>query len=219
MPMGTTGECLTVSHEEHELVIKVTVDRVAGRMPVVAGAGSNSTSEATLTAFAKKCGADAVLLVNPYYNKPNQEGLYLHFKAIADATDMPIVLYNIPSRCGITMQPETVARLWNECPQVVAIKAVHRIAGYCEQDPRALPNSYSSGDDTLTLPLMSVGGCGVSVLSTLLRNWSSQLWIMPHQATGLMPVPIIFAFIGSCTVSEHFRFVSRVYVLTERLPN
>jgi 4-hydroxy-tetrahydrodipicolinate synthase len=169
VPMGTTGECPTVSHAEHELVIKTTVERVAGRIPVVAGAGSNSTAEAiSLTAFAKKCGADAVLLVNPYYNKPNQEGLYMHFKAIAEATDMPIVLYNIPSRCGITMQPETVARLWNDCSQIVAIKEATGSLDIASKIRELCPIPILSGDDTLTLPLMSIGGCGVvSVLSNI----------------------------------------------------
>lgn len=169
VPVGTTGECPTLSHEEHELVIKTVVDRVAGRVPVVAGTGSNSTTEAiSLTRFAKKVGADAVLMVNPYYNKPSQEGLYLHFKAIADAVDIPIVLYNIPSRTGITMQPETVARLWNTVPNVVAIKEATGSLDIASKIRELCPIPILSGDDTLTLPLMSIGGCGViSVLSNI----------------------------------------------------
>ena len=169
VPVGTTGECPTLSHEEHELVVKTTVDRVAGRIPVVAGAGSNSTKEAvSLTLFAKKVGADAVLQVNPYYNKPSQEGLYQHHGKIAEATDMPIVLYNIPSRCGITMQPETVARLWNDYPQIVAIKEATGSLDIASKIRELCPIPILSGDDTLTLPLMSIGGCGVvSVLSNI----------------------------------------------------
>ena len=129
VPVGTTGECPTLSHAEHELVIKTVVDRVAGRIPVVAGTGSNNTKEAiSLTTFAKNCGADAVLIVNPYYNKPSQNGLFLHFQAIAAAVDIPIVLYNIPSRTGITMQPETVAKLWNEIPNIVSFFLLSDVA-------------------------------------------------------------------------------------------
>jgi 4-hydroxy-tetrahydrodipicolinate synthase len=169
VPVGTTGECPTLSHEEHEMVIKTVVDRVAGRIPVVAGTGSNNTTEAiSLTKFAKDCGADAVLMVNPYYNKPNQTGLFLHFQAVAAAVDIPIVLYNIPSRTGITMQPETVAKLWNEIPNIVAIKEATGSLEIASKIRALCPIPIVSGDDTLTLPLMSIGGCGViSVLSNV----------------------------------------------------
>ena len=169
VPVGTTGECPTMSHEEHEKVIKTVVDRVAGRIPVVAGTGSNNTTEAiSLTQFAKDCGADAVLIVNPYYNKPSQRGLFLHFQAIAAAVDIPIVLYNIPSRTGITMQPETVAKLWNEIPNVVAIKEATGSLDIASRIRALCPIPILSGDDSLTLPLMSIGGCGViSVLSNV----------------------------------------------------
>ena len=169
VPVGTTGECPTLSHKEHELVIKTVVDRVAGRIPVVAGTGSNNTTEAiSLTQFAKDCGADAALIVNPYYNKPSQNGLFLHFQAIAAAVDLPIVLYNIPSRCGITMQPETVAKLWNEIPNIIAIKEATGSLDIASKIRALCPIPIVSGDDTLTLPLMSIGGCGViSVLSNV----------------------------------------------------
>ncbi len=112
VPVGTTGECPTLSHEEHKQVIERTVKTVAGATRVIAGAGSNSTAEAIeLTTFAKKVGADATLQVCPYYNKPTQEGFFQHFKAIADEVDLPIVLYNIPGRCGAGLTPETIARL------------------------------------------------------------------------------------------------------------
>ena len=169
VPVGTTGECPTLSHAEHEKVIKTVVDRVAGRIPVVAGTGSNNTTEAiSLTQFAKDCGADAVLMVNPYYNKPSQNGMYLHFQAIAAAVDIPIVLYNIPSRTGITMQPETVAKLWNTIPNVVAIKEATGSLDIASKIRALCPIPIVSGDDTLTLPLMSIGGVGViSVLSNV----------------------------------------------------
>ncbi len=120
--MGTTGESPTLSHEEHKQVIERVVKAVGGKVPVIAGAGSNSTAEAIeLTGYSKKVGADATLQVGPYYNKPTQEGFYQHFKAIAEEVDLPIVLYNIPGRCGAGMTPETVARL-AEIENIVAIK-------------------------------------------------------------------------------------------------
>ncbi|MEM1210600.1 MAG: 4-hydroxy-tetrahydrodipicolinate synthase, partial [Planctomycetota bacterium] len=122
VPVGTTGESPTLSHEEHDAVIDTTVQQAAGRVPVIAGTGSNSTAEALrLTKHAKEVGADAALMVNPYYNKPSQEGLYRHFMTVADAVDLPIVLYNIPSRTNVTMSPDTAVRL-GEHPNVVAIK-------------------------------------------------------------------------------------------------
>src|SRR3989339_1528654 len=122
VPVGTTGESPTLTHEEHKKVIERVVKTVAGQVPVIAGTGSNSTAEAIeLTEFAKKVGADATLQVCPYYNKPTQEGFYQHFKAIAEEVDLPIVLYNIPGRCGAGLTPETIARL-AEIDNIVAIK-------------------------------------------------------------------------------------------------
>ena len=122
VPVGTTGESPTLSHEEHDRVVALCIEAVAGRRPVIAGAGSNSTEEAIrLTRHAKQAGADAALVVTPYYNKPTQEGLYQHFKAINDAVDLPLVLYNVPARCSVDMQPETVARL-ARLPNVVGLK-------------------------------------------------------------------------------------------------
>src|SRR5207247_6560804 len=123
-PVGTTGESPTLDHEEHERVIAAVVERAAGRLKVMPGTGSNSTREAIrLTRFAKRAGADGALMVGPYYNKPTQEGYFRHFAAVADACDLPIVLYNIPGRTGSNILPETVARMAEEIPTVVAIKA------------------------------------------------------------------------------------------------
>ena len=170
--VGTTGESPTLSHDEHDKVIEAVVNAAAGRVPVVAGTGSNATDEALrLTKHAKEVGADASLQVNPYYNKPTQEGLYRHFMAIADAVDLPMVLYNIPGRCGVGMTPNTVARLASH-PHIVAVKEAtgslniaSEIAALC--DPEKF--TILSGDDSLTLPLASIGAKGViSVLSNLL---------------------------------------------------
>lgn len=170
VPVGTTGECPTLSHEEHMAVIKCVVDQVAGRVKVIAGTGSNNTIEAiSLTKHAKEVGADACLIVNPYYNKPTQEGLYQHFKKIGEECDQPIVLYNIPSRCGIIMDPATVARLYNDVPQIVAIKEATGSLDIAQQIKVACPEiTILSGDDSLSLPLCSIGGKGViSVLSNI----------------------------------------------------
>ena len=168
VPVGTTGESPTVSVEEHEKIIEVVVRRAAGRVPVIAGAGANATAEAIeLTRFAKKVGADASLQVCPYYNKPTQEGLYRHFAAIAEAVDLPMVLYNIPGRTGVSMAPETVACL-AAIPQVVAIKEA---TGLMDQTSEILSRcrlTVLSGDDSLTLPLMALGAQGViSVVANL----------------------------------------------------
>jgi len=168
VPVGTTGESPTVSVEEHEKIIETVVRRAAGRVPVIAGAGANATAEAIeLTRFVKKVGADASLQVCPYYNKPTQEGLYRHFAAIAEAVDLPMVLYNIPGRTGVSMAPETVARL-AAIPQVVAIKEA---TGLMDQTSEILSRcrlTVLSGDDSLTLPLMALGAQGViSVVANL----------------------------------------------------
>lgn len=168
VPVGTTGESPTVTVEEHEKIIETVVRRAAGRIPVIAGAGANATSEAIVLArFAKDAGADATLQVCPYYNKPTQEGLYRHFAAIAEAVDLPQVLYNIPGRTGVSMSPETVARL-ARLPQIVAIK---ESTGSMDQTSEILAQcdlTVLSGDDSLTLPLMALGAKGViSVVANL----------------------------------------------------
>jgi 4-hydroxy-tetrahydrodipicolinate synthase len=161
VPVGTTGESPTLSHEEHKQLIERIVKVVDGQTPVIAGAGSNSTAEAIeLTAFAKKIGADATLQVTPYYNKPTQEGFYQHFKAIAEEVDLPIVLYNIPGRCGAGMTPDTIARL-AEVENIVAIKEATGSLDQASEIAIQCDITIISGDDSLTLPLASVGGKGV----------------------------------------------------------
>ncbi len=160
-PVGTTGESPTLSTEEHEQVIRVVCEHARGRIKVMAGTGSNSTHEAIkLTAFAKECGADGAMMVAPYYNKPMGEGFYQHFKAITEAVDLPIILYNIPGRTAKNMEPDVIARI-AELPTVVAIKEA---TGSMDQASQvlALTNlTVLSGDDSLTLPLLSMGGSGI----------------------------------------------------------
>lgn len=163
VPCGTTGESATLSHEEHERVVAFTVQVVKHRVPVIAGSGSNSTEEAiALTRHAKQVGADAALLITPYYNKPTQEGLYRHYKAVAEAVDLPLVLYNIPGRTSVNMLPNTVARLAS-IPNIVAIKEG---SGSVQQGSEILQAcgeriTVLSGDDPLTLPMMAIGAKGV----------------------------------------------------------
>jgi 4-hydroxy-tetrahydrodipicolinate synthase len=161
-PCGTTGESPTLSHPEHREVIERVVKAVGGKVPVIAGAGSNSTAEAIeLTAFSKKVGADATLQVCPYYNKPTQEGFYQHFKVIAEEVDLPMVLYNIPGRCGGTgLTAETVARL-AEIENIVAIKEASGRLDLASEIATRCGITIISGDDSLTLPIASVGGKGV----------------------------------------------------------
>ena len=161
VPVGTTGESPTLSHDEHKQVINRIVEAVDGQTPVIAGAGSNSTAEAIeLTAYAKKVGADATLQVTPYYNKPTQEGFYQHFKAIAEEVDLPMVLYNIPGRFGAGMTPETIARL-AELENIVAIKEATGSLDQASEIALLCDITIISGDDSLTLPLASIGGKGV----------------------------------------------------------
>jgi 4-hydroxy-tetrahydrodipicolinate synthase len=172
VPCGTTGESATLNYEEHERVIEICVTAARKRIPIIAGTGSNSTQEAIeMSLFAKKVGADGLLLVSPYYNKPTQKGLYLHFKVIADTVDLPIILYNIASRTGINIEPETVARLSNDCKNIVGIKEasgsldqMSRIIALCGKKLTML-----SGDDSLTLPLLAIGGEGIiSVVANII---------------------------------------------------
>jgi len=169
--IGTTGESPTLSHEEREQVIRIAVAKANNRCLVLAGTGSNSTQHAIAdTKLAEKLGVDAALLVGPYYNKPSQEGLFRHFKAIAGATSLPIMLYNIPGRCGVDIVPETVARLAKECRNIVSIKEASGSVERVGELRRRLPDAFTilSGDDSLTLPFMAVGAAGVvSVASNL----------------------------------------------------
>lgn len=169
VPCGTTGESPTLSHEEHDAVIARVIKRAKGKIHVMAGTGSNSTAEAIrLTRHAEENGADSALLVAPYYNKPTQEGLYQHYKAIAESTRLPLVIYNIPGRCGVEISPETIARL----SRIKNIRAVKHATGSMDGASalRALCDiDILSGDDSMTLPLMAVGGTGViSVIANII---------------------------------------------------
>ncbi|HOC02223.1 MAG TPA: 4-hydroxy-tetrahydrodipicolinate synthase [Candidatus Ratteibacteria bacterium] len=196
VPVGCTGEAATLTHDEHKEVIEFTLEVVNHRVPVIAGTGSNSTSEALgLTRFAEKVHCDGALIITPYYNKPTQNGLYIHYKKIAEDVNIPIILYNVPSRTGISILPETVAKL-SEIKNIVGIKEasgsldqVSKIISLCPDDFVLL-----SGDDSLTLPIMSVGGKGVisvaanimpaqvkeMVQSSLSNNWQQAQKIHIH---------------------------------------
>lgn len=172
VPVGTTGESPTLSHEEHLEVVRAVVETARGRVPVVAGTGSNSTQEAVeLTRLAHEAGADAMLVVAPYYNKPSQEGLFHHFSAIAEATDRPIILYSIPGRCGIEIGVPVIERLRGRYRHVSHVKEAGGSVDRVDQIKQALGKDITvlSGDDSLTLPFMSVGAEGViSVASNLI---------------------------------------------------
>jgi 4-hydroxy-tetrahydrodipicolinate synthase len=164
LPCGTTGESATLSFQEHTYVIQVTIEQVRKRVPVIAGTGSNSTEEAImLTQHAASLGADASLQVSPYYNRPTQKGLYRHFKAVAESVNIPIILYNIASRTGVNIEPETIAKLAQDCKNIVGVKEasgnleqMSRIKQLCSENFVLL-----SGDDSLTLPVLSIGGTGI----------------------------------------------------------
>jgi 4-hydroxy-tetrahydrodipicolinate synthase len=209
-PVGTTGESPTLTHEEHERVIALVVERAGGRAKVVPGTGSNSTAEAIrLTRFAARAGADGALLVAPYYNRPSQEGLYRHFAAIAESVDLPLVLYNIPARTGRNLEPETVERL-SEIGPIVAVKEA---AGSLDQASELIDRTdltILSGDDSLTLPMLAVGAEGVvSVIANLVprdvmamveafqggridqaRAWHARLFPLCRDMLGLAPNPV-----------------------------
>ena len=171
VPVGTTGESPTLTHAEHMKVIAKAIEFAAGRMKVIAGTGSNSTTEAiVMTQEAAQLGADGTLQVCPYYNKPSQEGLYRHFKAIAECSPLPIVLYSIPGRSGIEIAVETAARLAKDCPTIVAIKEAGGSVDRVNQLAQALPEDFAilCGDDGLTVPFISCGAVGlVSVTSNV----------------------------------------------------
>ncbi|MFA6358131.1 MAG: 4-hydroxy-tetrahydrodipicolinate synthase [Candidatus Omnitrophota bacterium] len=164
VPCGTTGESATLNFDEHEKVIEVTIDQVNKRVPVIAGTGSNSTEEAImLTRQAVSAGADASLQVSPYYNRPTQRGLYEHFKAIARSVKIPIILYNIASRTGVNIEPETIAKLAQDCKNIVAVKEASGSLDQMSKIKQLCPKDFDliSGDDGLTLPVLSIGGTGI----------------------------------------------------------
>ncbi|NIL97127.1 MAG: 4-hydroxy-tetrahydrodipicolinate synthase [Planctomycetales bacterium] len=212
VPVGTTGESPTLSHDEHERVIGAVVESAAGRVKVMAGTGSNSTAEALrLTRWAAKAGADAALVVAPYYNKPTQEGMFHHFKTLAEAVDIPICVYNIPGRTGKNIEPETIIRL----AQLPGITMVKEATGQMDQASHIIAETdltVLSGDDSLTLPLMAIGGRGViSVVGNIIpqdmlsligaveegdlqtaRQWHRKLFPLCRDMLGLAtnPIPI-----------------------------
>jgi 4-hydroxy-tetrahydrodipicolinate synthase len=211
-PVGTTGESPTLSHAEHERVIDVVVQAAAGRIKVMPGTGSNSTAEALrLTKWAAKSGADAALVVAPYYNKPTQEGFYQHFKALAEAVDIPICVYNIPGRTGKNIEPETIARM-AELPNIAMVKEATGSMDQASQIIALTDLTVLSGDDSLTLPLLAIGGRGViSVVGNILpqdmiallaafeagnmteaQRWHKRLFPLCRDMLGLAtnPIPI-----------------------------
>ena len=170
-PCGTTGESPTLSHDEHEHVIEVCIQAANKRVPIIAGTGSNSTQEAVqLTQHAAKAGADAVLSVTPYYNKPTQRGVFQHFKAIAESVNIPVILYNIAGRTALNIEPDTIAKLATSCKNIVGVKEASGSLDQMQTIKRLCPRDFIllSGDDALTLPLLSIGGVGViSVLANI----------------------------------------------------
>jgi len=209
-PVGTTGESPTLSHEEHERVISEVVQAARGRIKVMAGTGSNSTAEALrLTKWAAKEGADAALLVAPYYNKPTQEGFFQHYKAIAEQVGIPLCVYNIPGRTGKNIEPETIARM-AELPNITLVKEATGSLDQASQILCSTNLTVLSGDDSLTLPLMSIGGEGViSVVGNVVprdmlamttaylkgdlvgaMQWHHKLFPLCRDMLGLAPNPI-----------------------------
>lgn len=211
-PAGTTGESPTLTHDEHERVIAASVEAAAGRMLVMPGTGSNSTAEAVrLTKFAARAGADAALVVGPYYNRPTQAGLEAHFRALAEAVDVPICVYNIPARTGRNIEPETIIRL-AEVPTIAMLKEATGSMDQASQVIAATDLTVLSGDDSMTLPLMAIGGRGViSVVGNIVpgdmlalcdafdagdlrsaREWHAKLFTLARDLLGLAsnPIPI-----------------------------
>lgn len=178
VPCGSTGESATLTHEEHTEVVAFTVKRAAGRVPVIAGTGSNSTAEAIrLTREAERAGAQGALLISPYYNKPTQAGILAHYRAVAEATALPLIVYNIPGRTSSTIEPDTLARL-GEIPNVVGVKdstgSLDRIMDTIAACGESL--AVISGDDSLTLPIVAMGGVGaISALANVVPGEMARL--------------------------------------------
>ena len=201
VPCGTTGESATLTMKEHNHVIDIAVAAVKKRVPVIAGTGGNSTSEAIeLTAHAKKAGVDATLQVTPYYNKPTQEGLFQHFKAISDAVPLPQVLYNVPGRTSVNMLPETVARL-ADIPDIVAIKEASGDLGQMAEIVRLAGERITllSGDDNLTFPILSIGGKGViSVIANIVPRDTADMLDAWEQGNLEMARDLYFKLLPLC---------------------
>jgi 4-hydroxy-tetrahydrodipicolinate synthase len=179
IPCGTTGESPTLSHDEHKHMVELVVAAAAGRLPIIAGTGSNSTAEAIdLTRHAERAGAKGALVVNPYYNKPTQEGLYRHFRAVAEATALPILVYNIQSRTAVNVETPTMARLARDCANIVGVKEASGSLDQMSQVILACGADFSvlSGDDNITLPLLAIGGRGVvSVIANIVPRETSEM--------------------------------------------
>jgi 4-hydroxy-tetrahydrodipicolinate synthase len=179
VPCGTTGESPTLSHDEHRRMVELTVSAAAGRIPVIAGTGSNSTSEAIdLTKHAERAGVQGALVVNPYYNKPTQEGLYRHFRTVAEATSLPILVYNIQGRTAVNIETDTMARLARDAQNVVGVKEASGSLDQMSQVILACGPDFSvlSGDDNITLPLLVIGGRGViSVIANIVPRETSEM--------------------------------------------
>jgi 4-hydroxy-tetrahydrodipicolinate synthase len=179
IPCGTTGESPTLSHDEHKRVVEVVIDSARGRIPVVAGTGSNSTAEAIdLTRHAERAGASGALVVNPYYNKPTQEGLYRHFRAVAESVALPIITYNIQGRTAVNVETATMARLARDCKNIVGVKEASGSLDQMSQVIAACGPGFAvlSGDDNVTLPLMAIGGHGVvSVIANIVPRETADL--------------------------------------------
>jgi len=176
---GTTGESATLTHQEHKKLIEIAVDETNKRIPVVAGCGSNSTQEALeLVEYAKKVGADYALVITPYYNKPTQEGLYQHFKKIASSVDIPIIIYNVPSRTGSNISPETVARLYKDLKGIIGIKEASGSLDQITKIMTLVDDNFKlySGSDEINLPILSVGGVGaISVAANVMPKETHDL--------------------------------------------
>ena len=244
VPVGTTGESPTVDASEHIEIIRHAVQFSAGRLKVVAGTGANSTSEAIyLTREAEKAGADGSLQVCPYYNKPSQEGLYQHFKAIAEASSLPLMLYSVPGRSVIQIDVETVARLANDCETVVSIKEAGGSSDRVNKLVQAVPADFTvlSGDDPLTVPFMSVGAAGVvSVAANLIpgvisrqikaalegsfdealeiqKHYYPLLSVLMTLDTNPIPIKSALALCGRCTSEFRLPLVGLTEDKTETL--
>jgi 4-hydroxy-tetrahydrodipicolinate synthase len=242
VPCGSTGESATLSHAEHEQVIKLVVDQAHRRVPVIAGTGSNSTAEAIrLTAFAREIRADGALLISPYYNKPTQDGIYRHYKAIASSVDLPLIVYNIPGRTGSNIAPETFARMC-EIRQVVGVKEASGSMDQCSDILKFCGDRLTmmAGDDSLTLPLMAMGAKGViSVITNampremhelaaaaLAGNFArarelhfSMLPLMRALFVETNPIPIkqACAFMGKCSNEMRMPLLPMTAAPAERL--
>lgn len=213
VPCGTTGETPTLSHDEWLQVIKTTIEVAAGRVPIVAGASSNATADAVKKAVevSRIPGVDAILTASPYYNKPTQEGQYLHFKAIAEAVDKPLVIYNVPGRTGVNLEPDTLLRL-SELPNVAAVKEASGVIGQIARICGLLPAGFTvlSGDDALTLPVISVGGVGViSVASN----------VFPKEMTALTQAALNKDWdTARCLFHKYHALIQALFIESNPLP-